>query len=145
MKHLTQNMIVHNSGSDLWDYLFENQKLRGRYEEDGTEDEAEFIMNSEIWMAENLLEGEEFVWFTRDDCNQDVIITNYSRVINMKKKEFRRCQYYSTNTMQCCIHDKQVNIFKWGNDNGLNMIPYSLLPDESKQHITIYVGKKKVI
>lgn len=141
MKHLTQRMIVHNSGQDLWDYLFENQKLRN-YEVDSEKSEEDFIMESEMWMAENLLEGEDFAWYIAEDGTQNTIITNYCRIINMKKREFRRCQYYSKNTIQTSINEKVVNIVKWIKENMGDVVEYEYLPDESKQHITLYLSKK---
>ncbi len=83
---LTDYQLIHNSGNDLWDYIFENGYLKHNGPEiDGTEDD--WYDEGISWITDNLLDGEVFEIF---EDNETYAYTSMGRHANIKKKEFRK-------------------------------------------------------
>jgi hypothetical protein len=84
VKSLNNYSLIHNSGLELWEYLFEGQKLKN-FEE--CEDDAEWFEEGKEWMKQQLLQGEIFEIYEE---NNVYAYTNYGRVANIKRKSFKK-------------------------------------------------------
>lgn len=92
MQQLSQKTLNSNSGQDLYDYFFNNGKLKYVFtkEKDNTYTNFNWEDEGIDWLEEQLLDGEEWDFF---DSERKFIYTSLYRVANIKKKLWRRTQY----------------------------------------------------
>ena len=82
-RELSNYSVIHNSGQDLWDYLFEGQKLKN-FEE--VKEDEEWYDESIQWLTDELLDGEIFQVIEDDP---GYAITSMGRLVNLKRKLFK--------------------------------------------------------
>lgn len=97
IKPLTDYAIIHNSGQDLWDYLFEGQRLKN-FEEVKEEEETWYDEGIQ-WLTDELCKGEVFQVLEE---NETYAVTSMGRLANLKRKTFKAL------VMEC--HSIQGNI-----------------------------------
>ena len=57
--NLTEYQLIHNDGSDLWDYLFEEQPLKHLIGDEADLDQKEDWYDAGLeWLSEQLLQDE---------------------------------------------------------------------------------------
>jgi hypothetical protein len=98
VKPLTDYAIIHNSGQDLWDYLFEGQRLKN-FEAEEEEQDSEWYDEGIQWLTDELYRGEVFQIL---EDNPVYAITSMGRLANIKRKTFKAL------VMEC--HSIQGNI-----------------------------------
>ena len=129
--NLTHKHLVHNSGEDLWDYMFENQPLKYLGLEDEADENAEWYQDSIDWMTEQLLDGEVFATFTQDER---YAYTSLGRHINLKKKRFNALMLQgwtiAGNMQQGAFSMTKLVKSKWDID-----LDYRTLPEEVRKPI----------
>jgi hypothetical protein len=84
VRQLNEKELIHNHGSDIWDYLFESQPIPRRYDADDSADE--WFDDGVSWLMEELLDGEVFEYFEESDR---FVYTSMGRHVNLKKRAFR--------------------------------------------------------
>lgn len=84
MRQLNEKELIHNHGSDIWDYLFESQPIPKKYDSDDSADE--WFDDGVSWLMEELLDGEVFEYFEESDR---FVYTSMGRHVNLKKRAFR--------------------------------------------------------
>jgi hypothetical protein len=85
--NLTDYQLVHNSGQDLWDYLFENQPLQHLYgEEEDMDQQPDWYDAGLEWISEWILTDEK--WSFVEDSDK-IIYTSYGRLANIERKKFK--------------------------------------------------------
>lgn len=135
MRTLTPEMIRKNSGEDLWNYLFENQSLPRRYEDDDVEDDE-----SVVWLKSQLLSGEQWAYFKE---NEDFVFTDLARVFNVKHKRKTKVLKY-VNVLRVNISTQQFNLNKKLKEQWNIDLEMDELCDEALQMIKqLQVGRKK--
>jgi len=83
---LTEFQLIHNSGADLWDYLFENQPLKYLGDEEEYNPDDEWYDDGISWLTSELLDGELFeVW----EDNDTYAYTSMGRHANLKRQTFK--------------------------------------------------------
>ena len=85
---LTEKELIHNSGGDIWNYMFyDNATLPYRqYEEDEDVDLDDWYEDGLEWLSDELLDGEVFEVMVEDI---QYAITSLGRHANIKKKSFK--------------------------------------------------------
>ena len=84
MRELNEKELIHNHGSDIWDYLFESQPIPNKYDADDSLDE--WFDDGISWLMDELLDGEVFEYFEESDR---FVYTSMGRHVNIKKRAFR--------------------------------------------------------
>ena len=84
VKPLSDYAVIHNSGQDLWDYLFEGQRLKN-FEEADDADEPWYDEGIQ-WLTDELCKGEVFQIL---DDNPVYALTSMGRLANIKRKTFK--------------------------------------------------------
>ena len=85
--NLTDYQLVHNSGQELWDYLFENQPLQHLYgEEEDMDQQPDWYDAGLEWISEWVLTDEK--WSFVEDSDK-IIFTSYGRLANIERKKFK--------------------------------------------------------
>ena len=83
---LNDNDLIHNDGSDLWDYMFEGVKLPKTYSQVEEEDMDDWYEEGIEWLTDNLLDGEVFEIFEEDNA---YAFTSFGRHAHLKRKNFK--------------------------------------------------------
>lgn len=128
--NLTHHQLVHNSGGDLWDYLFENQPLKhlGVKEEDDEKDE--WYEQAIDWLTEQLFDGEVFEVMEEDDR---YAYTSLGRHANLKKREFKALQLQGNsicgNMKGGAISFSKLVKNRWNIDLDYKTLPYEIQKD----------------
>ena len=84
MRELNEKELIHNHGSDIWDYLFESQPIPNKYDADDSADE--WFDDGISWLMDELLDGEVFEYFEESDR---FVYTSMGRHVNLKKRTFK--------------------------------------------------------
>ena len=132
VRPLSNKAITHNSGDDLWNYLYYGVRLPNMdYDDLVAEEESDWFDEGIKWIQSELIDGEMYEVMD----NPTYIFTSIGRFANIKYQTFRRL------TLQC--HTIQGNrgcgVFsmtkevrdRWGID-----LVYDDLPKEAKDLIT---------
>ena len=130
--NLTPYQLTHNSGADLWDYLFENQPLKYIGDDDLDSDGPDWYDEGITWLTDELLDGEIFQVFEDAD---GFAFTSMGRHVNLKKKTYRKLTLQG-NTIAGNMNHGAFSMSKlvkatWNID-----LDYKTLPYECTQHIT---------
>ena len=85
--NLTEYQLIHNDGSDLWEYLFENQPLKHLIGEEDDIDQKEDWYDAGLeWLSEQLLQDEKWAFI---EDNDKIIYTSYGRLANIERQRFK--------------------------------------------------------
>ena len=136
--NLTRTQLVHNSGQDIWDYMFENQPLKYKGNDEDNEEETAFYDESIDWLVENLLDGEVFEIF-KDDTNY--AFTSLGRHVNLKKRAFKKLALQG-NAICGNIKKGAVSLTKLVKETWDIDLDYKKLPYECHKNIRIANGSK---
>jgi hypothetical protein len=85
--NLTEYQLNHNSGADLWDYMFEGQSLKHLIGDEGDPDKKDDWYDEGLdWISEWILPEEKWSFIQDSD---KIIFTSYGRLANIHKKRFK--------------------------------------------------------
>ena len=132
---LSEKEIIYNSGGDLWDYMFENQKLPKIWVD--IDDEEEDVKDMDWydegiqWLQDELLDGEIFEIFEDFDI---YAFTSLGRHANLKKKNFKALTLQG-NTIAGNITGGAFSMSKLVKEKWNINLDYTKLPYECTKHI----------
>ena len=143
MKELKLNdkELIYNDGGDLWDYMFENQKLPKTWVEEieGDED-MDWYDEGILWLQDELLDGEIFDIFPDYDI---YAFTSLGRHANLKKKNFKAMTLQG-NTIAGNITGGAFSMSKLVKERWNIELDYKKLPYECIKHIKTTDGAKHI-
>ena len=130
---LSDKDLIYNSGGDLWDYIFENQKLPKTWAEEIEEEDEDMDWYDEgvEWLQDELLDGEVFEVFEDFDI---YAFTSLGRHANLKKKTFKALTLQG-NTIAGNITGGAFSMSKMVKDRWNIELDYTKLPYECSKHI----------
>ena len=139
VKPLSNKAIAHNSGDDLWNYLYYGVKLPNTdYEDSVVEEESDWYEEGLKWIESELIDGEMYAVMD----NPVYVYTSIGRFANIKYKSFRRltlqCHSISGNRSGGAFSMTKEVRNRWGIE-----LEYDKLPKESKDLITLSIRTKK--
>lgn len=135
---LPQKVIIHNSGQDLWDFMFEHGQLK-YYEVDEEKPESNWFDEGMDWFKSSLLENEQWDFFE----TEGYVYTSFCRVANIKAKRWLKLQLQASSFLS--VVDKKnytmnkVVREKWGLD-----WRYDTLPEEAKVYVNTSAYEMKL-
>ena len=130
MLKLNDKELIHNNGSDIWDYMFESQPLPKRFSVD--EDIVDDWYESGIeWLTDELLDGEVFEVFEESAA---FAYTSMGRHANIKKKKWRKLSMQG-NSVAGNMSGGAFSLSKLIKERWNIDIDYRTLPYEATQHI----------
>ena len=107
--NLTEFQLIHNDGSDLWDYLFEDQPLKHLYGEEPDPDQKEDWYDEGLeWISEWILPDEKWAFI---EDNDKIIYTSLGRLANIERKRFKGTSMQG-NTIAGNINKGAISITK---------------------------------
>lgn len=86
---LTSKQVIHNSGGDLWDFIFEGQTLpKMHFDEDEftLDNTPDWYDNGIDWITEWLQDDEKWEFIKDSD---KIIYTSLGRLANIKTQKFK--------------------------------------------------------
>ena len=86
LNKVTTKELIHNSGEDLYFYMFEGTPLTWR-ERNVSEEDEKWFDEGIAWIESVLFEDEEYAVMEQHDM---YAFTSYGRHINIKKKQFKK-------------------------------------------------------
>ena len=127
---LTSKHIIHNSGADLWDYIFENQPLsKMQFDEDEftLENTPNWYDDGIDWISEWLGDDEKWSFIENSD---KIIYTSYGRLANIERKKFKGTSMQG-NTVAGNINKGAISVTKlvrqsWGIQLTYEDIPHDI-------------------
>ena len=140
--HLTENQLNHNSGQDIWDYMFENQRLQNWHDEEPVE-ENDFWFNDAVdWLTEELLDGEVFECFKDDER---YAYTSLGRHANLKRKTFKALQLQGNsicgNMKGGAISFTRLVKERWNIDIDYRTLPYECQMEIKTSNASVAIRK----
>lgn len=135
-KELSDYTIIHNSGQDLWDYLFEGQSLKN-FEE--VEEDSPWFDEGIEWLMDELLDGEMYEHY---EDNQMYVYTSMGRLGNIKRKAWKRVTLES-NTIQGNVTGGAISVTKVVRNRWGIKLEYDKLPKEVTKNIHINRPKQE--
>ena len=133
MRELNERELIHNHGSDIWDYLFESQRLPNIYkDEEIGEDGVHWFDEGVDWLMGELLDGEVFDYFEESDT---FAFTSMGRHINLKKKAFKALTLQG-NSIAGNSNGGAFSMSKLVEDRWGIRLDYKTLPYECTRYIT---------
>ena len=136
-KHLSNDMVVHNSGDALWNYLFYDTKL-DYYDSVAEEEESDWYDEGVKWIESELLDGEMYKVMDNDPV---YAFTSCGRHANIKSQNWKRlnlqCHVIAGNMRGGAISITKLVRDAWGLD-----ITYHSVPQEARDLISIRVAPK---
>ena len=136
--NLTQHQLIHNSGGDLWDYLFENQPLKYLGDDELDSDVADWYDEGISWLTAELLDGEIFQVFEE---NETFAFTSLGRHVNLKKQTFRALSLQG-NSIAGNMNHGAFSMSKLVKETWNIDLDYRTLPYECTKNITISNASK---
>ena len=139
MRELNHKEIIYNDGGDLWDYMFENQKLPKTWKEVDekqsgyklTEEDSDWFDEGIEWLKDELLDGEVFEIFPDYDI---YAYTSLGRHANLKKKTFKALTLQG-NTIAGNITGGAFSMSKMVKERWNITLDYTKLPIECRYKI----------
>ena len=106
--NLTEYQLIHNDGSDLWDYLFEEQPLKHLIGEEDIDQKQDWYDAGLEWLSEQLLQDEKWAFI---EDNDKIIYTSYGRLANIERQRFKGTSMQG-NTIAGNINKGAVSVTK---------------------------------
>jgi len=136
-KPLSNETIVHNSGEDLWNYLFYGTKLENC--DDTSSDVSDWYDEGIRWILDELLDGEMYEVV---EDNPVYVYTSLGRFANIKSKGWRhlnlQCHSIAGNMTGGAFSMTKLVKERWGIE-----LKYDTLHKESKKWIKVRIEPKK--
>jgi len=132
-KELTNDQIIWNDGQDLWDYLFENGRLKNFYDDEEKEEDTDWFDEGILWLQDEMYDGEIYQILEE---NQQYAFTSMGRYCNIKKKQWRKASLHCHSIMGN-ITGGSISISKMVRDTWSINLNYDTLPKEIKALINI--------
>lgn len=129
IRRLSDYSLINNSGLDLWDYLFEGQRLK-KFEES---EDLSWYDDGIDWLTTQLLPGELFKIYEE---NPVYAYTNLGRVSNIKRKTFKKITKQSS-TFQVNFSGGAVSLTKMIKHGFGIILTLDNMPDEVKSLVNI--------
>lgn len=130
--NLNDKEIIYNDGGDLWDYIFENQRLPKTWKEVVEEDkDLDWYDEGIEWLQDELLDGEVFEMFEDFDI---YAYTSLGRHANLKKKNFKALTLQGK-TIAGNITGGAFSMSKLVKERWNIELDYTKLPYECTKHI----------
>ena len=129
--NLTPQQLIHNDGADLWDYLFEGQRLKYIGDEGLEIDGPDWYDEGISWLTDELLDGEIFQVF---EDNETFAFTSMGRHVNLKKKTYRKLTLQG-NTIAGNMNHGAFSMSKLVKETWNIDLNYKTLPYECTKHI----------
>ena len=130
--NLTPHQLIHNDGADLWDYLFEGQRLKYIGDTELDSGETDWYDEGITWLTDELLDGEIFTTFEE---NEAFAYTSMGRHVNLKKQTYRKLTLQG-NTIAGNMNKGAFSMSKLVKSTWNIDLDYRKLPYECTQHIT---------
>ena len=132
MLKLNDKELIHNNGSDIWDYMFESQPLPKRFGDiEETESALDWYDEGISWLTDELLDGEVFEIFEE---SATFAYTSMGRHANIKKKKWRKLSMQG-NSLAGNMSGGAFSLSKLIKERWNIEIDYRTLPYEVTQHI----------
>ncbi len=130
--NLTYYQLNHNSGADLWDYMFEDQPLKHLYgDEMDIEQKEDWYDEGLDWISEWLLPDEKWAFIEHSD---KVIYTSYGRLANIERKKFKGTSMQG-NTIAGNINKGAISITKAVRETWNIELKYEDIPSDIRGNI----------
>ena len=137
-KPLSNETIVHNSGEDLWNYLFYGTKLD--FYDESQSDESDWYDEGIKWLEDELLDGEMYQIVEE---NPVYAYTSLGRFANIKYQAFRKlnlqCNSIAGNMTGGAFSMTKLVKQRWGIE-----LNYETLHEEAKKHVHIRLMSKQM-
>lgn len=128
---LTEFQLIHNSGADLWDYLFEDQPLRHLIGEEQDDTEEDWYDEGLEWISEWILPDEKWAFI---EYNDKIIYTSYGRLANIERKRFKGTSMQG-NTIAGNINKGAISITKLVRETWNIELQYEDIPSDIRGSI----------
>ena len=140
--NLTNNQRIHNSGEDLWNYMFHGQPLKNvDFEDEDPESDGNDVIDDGIeWLEKQLLEGEEYAQLPD---HSHYAITTYARFANLKKKTWK-ARTIQGETISASHSYGAISLSKFIREFWDIEIIYDDLPKESKEGMSAGNASKRL-
>lgn len=130
--NLTEYQLIHNDGSDLWDYLFESQPLKHLVGEESDIDQKQDWYDEGLeWLSEELLQDEK--WEFIED-NDKIIYTSFGRLANIERKRFKGTSMQG-NTIAGNINKGAISVTKLVRQTWNIELLYEDIPNDIRGNI----------
>jgi hypothetical protein len=131
--NLNDKEIIYNNGADLWDYMFENQRLPKVWVEtnDNQTEDDDWYDEGLLWLQDELLDGEIFSVF---EDYEIYAYTSLGRHANLKKKNFKAMTLQG-NTIAGNITGGAFSMSRMVKEKWNITLDYTKLPYECTKHI----------
>ena len=134
MLKLNEKELIHNNGSDIWDYMFESQPLPRTFkaiDDMESENGMDWYDEGIEWLTDELLDGEVFEIFEE---SATFAYTSMGRHANIKKKKWRKLSMQG-NSLAGNMSGGAFSLSKLIKERWNIDIDYRTLPYEVTQHI----------
>jgi len=132
--NLTEYQLIHNDGSDLWDYLFEDQPLKHLIGDEGDIDQKEDWYDVGLeWLSEQLLQDEK--WSFIEDSDK-IIYTSYGRLVNIERQRFKGTSMQG-NTIAGNVNKGAISLTKLVRETWNIELQYEDIPNDIRGNISM--------
>lgn len=143
---LTSKQIIHNSGADLWDFIFEAQPLSNMHFDDDEltlDNTPDWYDNGIEWVSEWLLDDEKWNFIKDQD---KIIYTSFGRLANIERKRFKGTSMQG-NTIAGNINSGAISLTKlvretWGIELTYEGIPRDVRADINMSNAAKWIREK---
>lgn len=132
--NLTEYQLIHNSGNDLWEYLFESQPLKHLIGDEVDLDQKEDWYDAGLeWLSEELLQDEKWAFI---EDNDKIIYTSYGRLANIERQRFKGTSMQG-NTIAGNINKGAISVTKLVRLTWNIELLYEEIPNEIRGNISM--------